>query len=773
MIAKYLSHRMLVLSGLILTIFCFLTIPYGTAFGACNSVDIRVNAGDDDAEERLSDGLMDLSSTDLELINDDPDDGDQLVGMRFQNVLVPEDATITNAYIEFETDAINRNTPEASLTFYGEAEDDPLTFLGTARNITNRTTTSASVDWNPPLWDTVDEKHRTNNLSTIVQEIVDRGGWANGNAMVFIVEGEGRREAESFNGESGAAPLLHIKYCEAGTPTTIVSFQQNVNSYTGTVDTYLRAGQPAADNSGSPTLVVDESEERHVLLRFEDIFGTGGGQIPPFSTIIYAQLEMNVSNASNAGANLHRMLQTWNDTDTWNTWNGGIDANDTEAASVADSSSSGSGLGLVTIDVTQSLQQWSDDTSGNHGWAWLQPANNDSWQFDSSEGTTPPKLTVIYEPGPTSAPDAPTDLEATTAYPYLPILLTWSDNADNESSYEIERSTDGISFTLLATVEEDITEYLDSDVEPATKYYYRVRAVNPVDPSGYSNEDNATTFAVSSIEICEDFNGYTTGLSIGSHPDWFAGGGGPLLTADLGVASTVGLGPADEIFTWIAHSFEWSAADFSGISFKMDFQTNGSGQFDDDRVGWMITNDSTNSDFIFGVQLDNNSSHNRMEGYWDHQIGVTGQKDIRVEMADLDSLLVANSWYRLYAKFTNLTDTSARIDGELWSLDVNGDPVSMVASGTIDDTSTLGNDSPDVTYFGGTLFPAYKNYSGGQYADNACYEILNAIVPNDCAGDFNGDGDVDGDDLYKIAAGIETLGLDLFGPEYGRTNCLE
>ena len=150
MIAKYLSHRMLVLSGLILTIFCFLTIPYGTAFGACNSVDIRVSAGDDDAEERLSDGLMDLSSTDLELINDAPDDGDQAVGMRFQKLLVPEDATITNAYIEFETDANRQDTPEASLTFYGEAENNPLTVSGTARNITNRTTTSASVDWNPP-----------------------------------------------------------------------------------------------------------------------------------------------------------------------------------------------------------------------------------------------------------------------------------------------------------------------------------------------------------------------------------------------------------------------------------------------------------------------------------------------------------------------------------------------------------------------------------------------------------------------------------------------
>ena len=66
----------------------------------------------------------------------------------------------------------------------------------------------------------------------------------------------------------GSAPLLHIEYCEAGTPPTIVSFQQNVNAYTGTVDTYLRAGQPAADNSDSPTLVVDESERAACFTSF-------------------------------------------------------------------------------------------------------------------------------------------------------------------------------------------------------------------------------------------------------------------------------------------------------------------------------------------------------------------------------------------------------------------------------------------------------------------------------------------------------------------------
>ena len=46
----------------------------------------------------------------------------------------------------------------------------------------------------------------------VVKEIVNRGGWSSGNAIVIIVDGSGRRTAESFNGVSAAAPLLHVTF---------------------------------------------------------------------------------------------------------------------------------------------------------------------------------------------------------------------------------------------------------------------------------------------------------------------------------------------------------------------------------------------------------------------------------------------------------------------------------------------------------------------------------------------------------------------------------
>lgn len=173
------------------------------------TVSVRVSSDNDDGEERVSNGETDLESSDLELIKDGSHD--QIVGMRFRNITIPQGATITNAYIEFETDETGSST--TNLTMRGQDIDDAPTFSDSNNNISNRTKTSASVAWNNvPAWNTVNEKHQTPDLSAIIQEIVNRGGWSSGNDVVIIIEGSGTRTAESHDGEAAAAPLLVIDY---------------------------------------------------------------------------------------------------------------------------------------------------------------------------------------------------------------------------------------------------------------------------------------------------------------------------------------------------------------------------------------------------------------------------------------------------------------------------------------------------------------------------------------------------------------------------------
>ncbi|MCD4843342.1 MAG: hypothetical protein K8R25_02535, partial [Methanosarcinales archaeon] len=195
----------------------------------------RVSQGSDDAEEHVHNGYIDLGSSDLELVLDQYT---QTIGLRFQNIQVPNGATITNAYVEFETDETGSTSTD--LTFYGEDVDNSVTFIpGYSYNVSRRTKTSASVTWlNVPAWDTINEKHQTPDISPIIQEIVNRNNWASGNALSIIVTGSGRRTAESYNKEPDNAPFLVVEYI----PHDPVSLQNNTITITNTSDASVDKG---------------------------------------------------------------------------------------------------------------------------------------------------------------------------------------------------------------------------------------------------------------------------------------------------------------------------------------------------------------------------------------------------------------------------------------------------------------------------------------------------------------------------------------------------
>ena len=79
---------------------------------------------------------------------------------------------------------------------------------------------TVSVPWSPPAWNTVGARtaaQQTPDLSSLVQAVVSRPGWAQGNALAFQLSGTGRRTAEAFEGNF--APLLHVEYSTGAPPT--------------------------------------------------------------------------------------------------------------------------------------------------------------------------------------------------------------------------------------------------------------------------------------------------------------------------------------------------------------------------------------------------------------------------------------------------------------------------------------------------------------------------------------------------------------------------
>lgn len=135
-------------------------------------------------------------------------------GMRFVNVTIPQGATIVSARIEFT--ALATRPDAITLNVAGEASDNAATFVDKeVNNITGRTTTTSEVSWETSDW-TTGTVYSTNDISDIVQEIVDRGGWTEGNAMAFIITGtpdsSAFQTAESHRSDATAAPRLVIEY---------------------------------------------------------------------------------------------------------------------------------------------------------------------------------------------------------------------------------------------------------------------------------------------------------------------------------------------------------------------------------------------------------------------------------------------------------------------------------------------------------------------------------------------------------------------------------
>ncbi|MFC2116274.1 Ig-like domain-containing protein [Bacteroidota bacterium] len=169
----------------------------------------RVADALDDTEEMV-DGVIDINSSDIELVDER---SNQTIGLRFTGLNIPPRAAIESAYIQFTVDEVSTGT--CVLSIKGHDADNSPQFSTAFKDVSGRVTTSAEVNWEPPDWPTVGAagtNQRTPDLSSIVQEIVNRLGYSPGSAISIIITGTGKRTAEAYEGDGGAAALLTVNY---------------------------------------------------------------------------------------------------------------------------------------------------------------------------------------------------------------------------------------------------------------------------------------------------------------------------------------------------------------------------------------------------------------------------------------------------------------------------------------------------------------------------------------------------------------------------------
>jgi len=175
-----------------------------------DTLSIPINSGINDVEERVNTSIY-IDSSDLELAEDlfNP----QTVGLRFTGVQIPTGSKINNAYVQFTVDEVSSGS--AALTISGDANSPAAAFTSSTANISSRALTSRQVNWSPPEWLSVGSRgtaQQTPDISSVLQEIIDGNGWENGQAVVLVIDGTGRRVAESFEGQSNSAATLHIDF---------------------------------------------------------------------------------------------------------------------------------------------------------------------------------------------------------------------------------------------------------------------------------------------------------------------------------------------------------------------------------------------------------------------------------------------------------------------------------------------------------------------------------------------------------------------------------
>jgi fibronectin type 3 domain-containing protein len=101
-------------------------------------------------------------------------------------------------------------------------------------------------------------------------------------------------------------------------------------------------------------------------------------------------------------------------------------------------------------------------------------------------------LSWSYTPTANALPAAPSNLTG-TVISGSEVDISWTNNANNQAGFLVDRSTDGVTFNQIASVGASVTTYHDTSLSPGETVYYEVRATNAAGDSAFSNVFKATT----------------------------------------------------------------------------------------------------------------------------------------------------------------------------------------------------------------------------------------------------------------------------------------
>jgi len=270
-----------------------------TVFSNNTTVVSTVQQGSDDAEQYIN-NTLNTTSVSLDLCDDiAAGHSAQLIGIRFANLGIPQGANIINAYIQFTSSGTSSGLNNLNIRMQDHVHG--LTFSGIG-NISSRTSVLGTISWSPPNWNTAGQAgidQQTPNLSSLLQQVVNKAAWAAGNAAVFVISGSGQRIATSF--EAGNAPRL------------VVEYSLSSNNFPGNLQVQINNSSDDAEES---SLGITNTTSNDLDMVYE--FGLGNQRIglrfnnitiPPRSIIESAYIQFYAIDASSGSTTLNIKVQ--------------------------------------------------------------------------------------------------------------------------------------------------------------------------------------------------------------------------------------------------------------------------------------------------------------------------------------------------------------------------------------------------------------------------------------------------------------------------------
>jgi type IV pilus assembly protein PilY1 len=219
-----------------------------TATGCVAGTTVLQISGQDENAEEKSNGYQSTGS-ELTFRNNAND----YVGLRFENLQLPQGATIVAAHLEF-TAYQNGTGSHASMRIQGVAQDLPADFNPYKRYLLRDKPKVGLVEWNAiPAWYR-NNVYQSPPVTSIVQALVNRNGWAAGNDLMLVLSdfGSSRRGGYTYKGKPSGAAKLVIRYQANATPGNAATVRDYLQSkvdelthsgMTPIVDTLYEAAQ--------------------------------------------------------------------------------------------------------------------------------------------------------------------------------------------------------------------------------------------------------------------------------------------------------------------------------------------------------------------------------------------------------------------------------------------------------------------------------------------------------------------------------------------------